>query len=238
MDCSESNNCELNCASSSEFPYPCFSARQFYGSSTTATCNTYCEDFVSQIENTGSTYTGTVVSDSDYDKLDTFASNLEGLHWSWFTTSDPCESYVYSGDGETYYLTVWYGLECDYEDGGVVEVRLSAYGLTGEVDLTSLPDTLEVLNLRFNDLSGSIETDHLGDLTKELYLSYNEFTGSVYFTETASYGNLYVLEMQNNQLSGSVDLTYAPSLMYYWAASDNNLEGLLVFVSFCLKPTK
>ena len=241
MDCTNTTTCDLTCAdvnstdtlSSSSFPFPCFSAKQFYGVNTSVNCNGFCslddsDPFVTQMEyNDNIGYSGDNPSD-DFELLENFAQDINGLHWSWFSTRNPCIQWN-DGDNNIYYLSNWQGIECDFDNGGTFKIRLASLGLTGQIDLTSLPDTLEVLNLRANELSGSIQLDELGDLLSQLDLSNNQFSGSIVFDSNADYGNLQILELQDNEFSGTLDLKHAPPYMHYFSVSNNYLSGSLDF---------
>jgi len=169
----------------------------------------------------------------EYDgvNLQNFAANIQGLLYDWDKQCDPCAQY-YNGS-TVYYMSQWSGVECSYNYGGVYYLRLQSKGLSGTINFTALPTTLEILNMRDNAITGEIKTDNFASasLLTELYLANNELTGSISFLGFQG-GNIRIYDVHGNNLTGSIDLTQLPGVLQYLALSDNFLSGNVNFAAF------
>lgn len=163
-------------------------------------------------------------------------TNANALH-SWLPGSSPC--------GGT---TQWNGLLC--YNGIVTGLRLESFGLSGEINVSSLekikglrtisfynnsfsgpiPDltrlsALRAIYLSGNQFSGEIPPNYfLGmDSIKKLWLSDNKFTGKLP-SSLSNLSKLIELHLENNQFSGIIPALNIPTLLDI-NLSNNRLEG-------------
>jgi hypothetical protein len=100
-----------------------------------------------------------------------------------------------------------------------VVLNLGNSQLSGPVDLTQLPQSLQQLDLCNNKLCGSVDLTQLPQSLQWLDLYGNQLSGTVDLTHLPQ--SLRLLYLGDNQLSGSVDLTQLPQSLR-WLNLDNN----------------
>jgi hypothetical protein len=87
--------------------------------------------------------------------------------------------------------------------------------LSGNVDLTKLPQSLQVLYLTNNQLRGTPDLTQLPQSLRELWLQSNKYTGTPDLTQLPQ--SLQELSLEENEFSGTPDLTHLPqSLQKLW----------------------
>ncbi|WOG89030.1 hypothetical protein DCAR_0208266 [Daucus carota subsp. sativus] len=98
----------------------------------------------------------------------------------------------------------WRGITCDPGNNNVIQLRLPAAGLSGEIPVNTVGNlsNLRVLSLRKNTLSGALPED-LGSCTelRSLNLEENTFSDSIPVS-LFSLNKLVRLSLSNNNLSG------------------------------------
>ncbi|KAL3538626.1 hypothetical protein ACH5RR_001992 [Cinchona calisaya] len=119
----------------------------------------------------------------------------------------------------------WFGIECS--DGRVTGVKLENMGLIGEIKIDSLFNLTELsfLSLKGNTISGQMLDFSNNQKLTEINLSYNKFDGSIPLS-LLSLNSLVSLQLQNNNLSGSIPLFNQTSLRQF-NVSYNNLSGAI-----------
>ena len=95
--------------------------------------------------------------------------------------------------------------------------------LKGPVDLARLPEGIEILDLKGNQLTGEIDLKRLPVGLKNLYLSRNGFNGEIDLTQLGE--GMNGLHLQNNQLTGEIDLTHLPQGLQRLFLQNNQLTG-------------
>lgn len=145
----------------------------------------------------------------------------------------------------------WAGVICSADNSSVVELRLPAMGLSGQLPPNTISNltNLQTLSLRYNSLTGPLPADLFSSLTslRNLYLQHNSFDGEVpdslfsvttlvrvnlgennfsgpippSFNKLIRLGTLY---LQKNRFSGSIPDLNLPNLVQF-DVSDNNLTG-------------
>ena len=116
-------------------------------------------------------------------------------------------------------------IELCYAPPKVKVLRVSSWGkseFTGSVDLTHLPDGMQVLNLQNNQLTGEIDVTQLPDAMESLDLQNNQLTGEIDLTQLLDVEDL---SLGNNQLTGELDLTRLPAQMYHLDFQSNRFTG-------------
>ena len=93
--------------------------------------------------------------------------------------------------------------------------------LTGEIDLTQLPNGMEFLSLFDNHLAGKVDLAHLPYKIQYLFLENNKLTGDIDLTKLPD--GIQLLKLGNNQLTGEIDLTQLPDRMEKLHLSNNQL---------------
>ena len=116
----------------------------------------------------------------------------------------------------------WNGISCDGKDR-VVEIRIGGEGLSGTLDVSSLPASLLLLNTASNKLCGSVAFCSLPGELQQLILRYNFFTGLVDLTRLPF--GLQSLSLQSNRFSGTIDLASLPPTLHSIYLGCNNLDG-------------
>jgi len=100
---------------------------------------------------------------------------------------------------------------------------LERNAFSGEIDLRHLPTKIQHLNVSYNQLSGSLELGKLPNSMQEFHLGANRFSGTVCLRHLPR--SLQVLSVNENELSGPVDLTRLPvSIERLWL-NKNYFEG-------------
>ena len=99
--------------------------------------------------------------------------------------------------------------------------------LEGTLQCSSLPRTLERLNLRSNRLSGGVSFADMPAGVTLIEIARNNFSGSLDVTSLPA--RLLILNASYNQFSGSISLDHLPSTLYFFYIGGNKLTG-----SFCL----
>ena len=160
-------------------------------------------------------------------------------------------------DGEGMYLDVceWSGIKCD-DNERVIEIDIvkddlsgslelcyfppkvnmvtisprSKSNMTGSVDLTQLPEGLQVLDLRNNNLTGEIDLTQLPDRMNFLNLSNNQLTGEINLKQLPSC--MRELHLNNNHLTGEIDLTRLPDGMTELSLEKNRFSGSFIVKRF------
>ena len=139
---------------------------------------------------------------------------MEGEHWynntGWMTEQDQCD---------------WYGITCD-EERYVIEINLSSNNMRGDFPANSLSNfyKLKRLDLGNNTLHGTIAA------TQIIFLGLEE----VLRNDTSVFFNLRDLvhvDLSQNNLSGEVDVLFAPALEYV-NFSHNNFTSINNFKKF------
>jgi hypothetical protein len=102
---------------------------------------------------------------------------------------------------------------------------------TGTINLSHLPENMEELNASYNKLSGSLDLENLPTLFKELDVHGNNFTGTVN-TSNLPIG-LELLWLSENQLSGGIDLRNLSVGIEALYLDKNNFSG---FTDFSILP--
>jgi len=142
--------------------------------------------------------------------LQSIYNEMSGDYWlnntGWKTEQDQCS---------------WFGITCD-EQGYVIEINLPSNNITGEFPANSLSSfyNLQRLNLRNNLLHGIMAG------------SYSRAIGIV--SSTSLFFNLRDLthvDLSQNNLSGEVDVLFAPALQYA-NFSHNNFTSINSFKKF------
>ena len=98
--------------------------------------------------------------------------------------------------------------------------------LAGSVDLTLLPEGMEVLNLLGNKLSGEIDLTQLPYKMEYLTLGYNQLTGEINLTHLPD--GMRGLHLESNQLSGSLVIRGLPQEMNIIDVRGNNFNAVAV----------
>jgi Leucine-rich repeat (LRR) protein len=115
----------------------------------------------------------------------------------------------------------------DWTGHVVVAERVVVYlynkGLSGTVDLTQLPQSLQLLHLGSNQLSGDVNLAQLPQSLRELWLYNNQLSGVCNLTQLPQ--SLQTLRLDSNQLSGTVDLTLLPQSLQQLDLCYNLLSG-------------
>ena len=106
---------------------------------------------------------------------------------------------------------------------------LRADEIAGDIDLTKLPEAMVELHLGRNQLSGSVDLTHLPDGMQKLLLNNNQLTGEIDLTKLPD--GTKRLYLQNNQFSGEVDLTCLPDNMTLLSLQNNKLTGSFVIMT-------
>ena len=140
---------------------------------------------------------------------------MEGEHWynntGWMTEQDQCD---------------WYGITCD-EERYAIEINLSSNNMRGDFPADSLSNfyKLKRLDLGNNTLHGTLAA------TYDIYADYVE---EVLRNDTSVFFNLRDLvhvDLSQNNLSGEVDVLFAPALEYV-NFSHNNFTSINSFKKF------
>ena len=103
----------------------------------------------------------------------------------------------------------------------VLDCKNNAF--SGEIDLRNLPAEIAYLGLAINQLSGSLNLEQLPQSIRELYLHSNRFSGTVCLRHLPS--SLNELTVSRNKLSGTVDLTRLPATLKILWLGGNQFEG-------------
>ena len=104
----------------------------------------------------------------------------------------------------------------------VISISWQRYSLDGVVDTTTLPSSLQTLDLPGNNLRGSIPLTWPEKLTY-LDLSQNSFTGSLLSNWSS---NLITVYLGNNQFSGNVTSNWPQSIQIL-ALDSNSFTGII-----------
>jgi len=145
--------------------------------------------------------------------LESIYNETGGLYWynntGWITKQDHCS---------------WFGITCDEEDY-VIEINLPSNNIAGEFPSNSLSNlyNLQRLLLGNNSLHGTMAGTSL---------KLEDIGGSV--TDTSLFFNLRDLthvDLSQNNLSGEVDVLFAPALQYV-NFSHNNFTSINSFKKF------
>eukprot|EP01083_Nonionella_stella_P290930 990005_1 len=89
------------------------------------------------------------------------------------------------------------------------ELTISYNALTGTIDLTRLPSSLDRISFKANQFTGTPDLTHLPESLMHLYLNNNQFTGTPDLTRLPA--SLTYLCLDYNQFTGFVNLTALPS---------------------------
>ena len=151
--------------------------------------------------------------------LQTIYIESGGDYWfnntGWITEQDQCN---------------WFGITCD-EQGYVIEINLPNSNITGELPSVSLSSfyNLQRLDLRNNLLHGIMAG------TYDLNAGYDDdYTPEKWSTHASLFFNLRDLahvDLSQNNLSGDVDVLFAPALQYV-NFSHNNFTSINSFKKF------
>ena len=98
-------------------------------------------------------------------------------------------------------------------------------GLSGTFDFAELPSHLVVCDISDNSFHGSADFTNLPAGLTELELRSNNFTGTL--SPTALPKGLAVLGLNDNSFHGSLQFSTLPRSMYEFRASDNEFSGTL-----------
>jgi hypothetical protein len=120
-------------------------------------------------------------------------------------------------------LAQWYGVALNEARPTLFELDLDQGELTGNVDLTRLPSTLERLFVNVNQLSGGLELSQLPSKLVTLAMNHNNFTGAVDLRNLPP--SLSELALNENQLSGNVNLQHLSPGLRVLLLSQNALTG-------------
>ncbi|KNH06851.1 hypothetical protein XU18_2361 [Perkinsela sp. CCAP 1560/4] len=104
----------------------------------------------------------------------------------------------------------------------VRKVVVSWTGLTGTLDLASLPTSIKSLNLGSNRFTGSISFERLPEWMQCSNVSNNELSGS--FKLESLPKAMTDFYASTNQFSGSVDLTRLPASLQSLSLIENHLS--------------
>ena len=105
----------------------------------------------------------------------------------------------------------------------IQRLNLSNNVFSGEIDLCHLLADLKELNLTRNQLSGSLHLENLPQSMQSLYVHVNRFSGTVCLRHLPL--NLIEVSLASNNLSGPLDLTRLPINMKFLWLGKNNFEG-------------
>lgn len=118
-------------------------------------------------------------------------------------------------------VSTWEGITLN-DDGRVIEIILSAKGLTGNIPDFDLPYLREI-NLRPNNLTGNIpDFSNVPNLEK-LSLAYNQLIGEI--PDFSNLPKLKRLSLTRNKLSGNIPNFSNLSQLEYLHLPENNLSG-------------
>ena len=93
--------------------------------------------------------------------------------------------------------------------------------LSGSVDLTKLPQKLEMLHLNDNHFSGSLDLTVLPRTLRELKLEHNDLDGSLVLTQLPR--TLELLHLSDNAFFGFVNISKLPETMSHLQLHNNHL---------------
>ena len=157
--------------------------------------------------------------------------NVESIHWSWThlvgsldfehipATVKEFEAFYCDLSGDVSFANIATG-SCLHS------CVLSDNALTGSLDLTLLPGSMNVLNLMRNFLTDCICLVTLPPNLVELKLSYNVLSGKLVLTKLP--GTLKELLLDHNAFEGNVDLHQLPRVMTHLFLHENKkLRGNL-----------
>ena len=151
---------------------------------------------------------------------------LDICEWSCITCGDDervIEIYIDSGN-------ISGSLDLRYVLPKVKVLKIGSSGrrgkLTGSIDLSQLPEDMEVMRLNENQLTGEIDLTHLPSGMRTLFLQNNNLTGEIDLTQLPE--RMRCLYLGYNQLTGEIDLTLLPDEMKYLFLQINQLTGSLV----------
>ena len=99
--------------------------------------------------------------------------------------------------------------------------------IEGTLRTSLLPAQIKALEIVNIGISGQVELKGLPESLTQVCLSYNVFTGSCDLTELPS--ALIRLEINDNKLSGSISLENLPKTIVVLCLQDNKLDGELCF---------
>ena len=152
----------------------------------------------------------------ELESLQNIYNGTEGEHWynntGWMTEQDQCD---------------WYGITCD-EEGYVIEINLSSNNMRGDFPADSLSNfyKLKRLDLGNNTLHGTMGA---------IYADYDyDYDKEELRNDTSLFFNLRDLvhvDLSQNNLSGEVDVLFAPALEYV-NFSHNNFTSINSFKKF------
>ena len=178
--------------------------------------------------NFDSHYTGTPISDEEYQVLMDLYNSTDGENWNnkWDVGNNDL------------HLRMWYGVVI--EDGHIIKLDLQNNNLNGTLP-SSLSNLTELRQLSFynNSLSGEIPGT-IGDLHKLEYLLLykNKLTGSIP-ANLYSAGSLIEIQLQDNQLSGDIPEGMEALIeLTRLNISKNNYSGSIPLVLFDLPAIK
>ena len=131
----------------------------------------------------------------------------------------------------------WYGITCDEQREFVIEINLPSNNVTGEFPSTSLSNfyKLKRLNLGNNTLHGTMAATYdLYEENDDDYYYDDDSLGEELVNDTSLFFNLRELahvDLSQNNLSGKVDLLFAPALEHA-NFSHNNFTSINSFKRF------
>ena len=98
---------------------------------------------------------------------------------------------------------------CTERDGSLTKIYTVVDDITGTIDFTSLPSSLETWEMWQTKLSGNVDLTSLPETLHKLILIDNEFSGSIDLTSLPQ--SLRELNLHLNKFSGTVNLTKLPA---------------------------
>ena len=119
--------------------------------------------------------------------------------------------------------------------------RFYCCSYTGSCVLTDLPSSLSEVDVGYNLMSGTLDLTKLPESLTDIDVSYNRFTGTLNLLHLPS--GIHRVDFSNNILSGRLDLSIAPAGLTTVWANDNPFSRFAVVASsytgeFCIVGTQ
>ena len=105
----------------------------------------------------------------------------------------------------------------------VLSLKVMKTKLSGSLNLTALPWSIQFLTLSFNSFSGDVDLCYLPAEIKELDLSNNQLSGSLNLEQLPQ--SIHILHVHCNRFTGTLCLLYLPPSLDEIAVDENELSG-------------